>query len=227
MNCLIVDDDPLICDLIEHFCSKTEEVSSVLTTQSGFEAVTLIQSNSFDLIFLDFDLPDITGKDILKVLNKETNVIMITSKSEFAAESYDYDQIVDFLVKPIDFSRFYKAVQKVKIKGIQENKDVVERLFVKDGNKLVKVDLKEVQFFKSESNYISIVFKDKKIMTLMTMKDLAEKIPNYFSRVHRSFIVNLNEIEAIEKGNILIGRQEIPISETYEKDLLEKIKLLN
>ena len=110
MNCLIVDDDPLICDLIEHFCSKTEEVSSVLTTQSGFEAVTLIQSNSFDLIFLDFDLPDITGKDILKVLNKETNVIMITSKSEFAAESYDYDQIVDFLVKPIDFSRFYKAV---------------------------------------------------------------------------------------------------------------------
>lgn len=227
MNCLIVDDDPLICDLIEHFCSKTEEVSSVLTTQSGFEAVTLIQSNSFDLIFLDFDLPDITGKDILKVLNKETNVIMITSKSEFAAESYDYDQIVDFLVKPIDFSRFYKAVQKVKTKGIQENKDVVERLFVKDGNKLVKVDLKEVQFFKSESNYISIVFKDKKIMTLMTMKDLAEKIPNYFTRVHRSFIVNLNEIEAIEKGNVLIGRQEIPISETYEKDLLEKIKLLN
>ena len=98
---------------------------------------------------------------------------------------------------------------------------------MKDGNKLVKVDLKEVQFFKSESNYISIVFKDKKIMTLMTMKDLAEKIPNYFTRVHRSFIVNLNEIEAIEKGNVLIGRQEIPISETYEKDLLEKIKLLN
>lgn len=226
MNCLIVDDDPLICDLIEHFCSKTEEITSVLTTQSGFEAVNLIQTNSFDLVFLDFDLPDITGKDILNVLNKETKVIMITSKSEFAAESYNYDQIVDFLVKPIDFARFYKAVQKTVIQNPISN-DNIERLFVKDGNKLVKVNLEEVHYFKSESNYISIAFKGRKIMTLMTMKDLAEKVPDYFTRVHRSFIVNLNAIDAIERGNVIIDKQEIPISESYEKELLEKIKLLN
>lgn len=227
MNCLIVDDDPLICDLVEHFCSKTEEVTSVLTTQSGFEAVNLIQSNAFDLIFLDFDLPDITGKDILKMLDEKTNVIMITSKSEFAAESYDFEQIVDFLVKPIDFARFYKAIQKLRKNESKEQSSVADRLFVKDGNKLVKIVLKEVQYFKSESNYISIVLEGKKVMTLMTMKELAEKIPDYFSRVHRSFIVNLNKIEAIERGNILIGKQEIPVSETYEKDLLEKVKLLN
>lgn len=226
MNCLIVDDDPLICDLIEHFCSKTDEISSHLSTRSGFEAVNLIQTSSFDLVFLDFDLPDLTGKDILKLISEKTKVIMITSNSGFGAESYEYDQVVDFLVKPIDFARFYKAVQKANL-STSEVANKSQSLFVKDGNKLVRIELADVLFFKAESNYISISLKEKKILTLMTMKDLISKIPDYFIRVHRSYIVNINSIDAIERGNVVVAGHELPVSETYEKLLINKINLLN
>ncbi len=228
MKCLIVDDDPLICDLVEHFCSKTEQISETITTQSGFEAVNIIQSKKFDAIFLDFDLPDITGKEILSIINDDTKVIMITSKSEFAAESYEYDQIVDFLVKPIDFVRFYKSVQKLELPEPTAKETSFEnKLFVKDGNKLVNINLQDVLLFKSESNYINIQLEHKKILTLMTMKDLQSKLPNFFIRVHRSYIVNLNKIESIEKGELRLGNHEVPISETYEKELLRQINLLN
>lgn len=226
MKCLIVDDDPLICDLIEHFCSKIDDITSVTTTTSGFECINLINRSSFDLIFLDFNLPDITGKDILEIISPNSAVIMITSFEAFGADSYNYNQIVDFLVKPIDFPRFYKGFQKVKnYFSKQHEKD--SRLFIKDGNKLVKIELEEVVYFKSEANYISVVLKDKKILTLMTLKDLIPKLPDFFFRVHRSFIVNLNKIDFINNSTIEIGKDSIPISQSYEKELLTKIKLLN
>lgn len=231
MKCLIVDDDPLICDLVEHFCSKMEEIDSTLTVQNGFEAINLLQANDFDVVFLDFDLPDVSGKDILNMLPRDIKVIMITSKKEFAAESYDFEQIEDFLVKPIEFSRFHKAVQKVStsVEHKPESKidNNAEELFVKDGNRLVKVRLKDVVFFKSESNYVQVNMGDKKILTLLTMKDLNNKLPKNFTRVHRSYFVNLDSIESIEKGLVVVNGTEIPVSDSYEKQLLQKINLLN
>lgn len=231
MKCLIVDDDPLICDLVEHFCSKMEEIDSTLTVQNGFEAINLLQSNDFDVVFLDFDLPDVSGKDILNMLPRDIKVIMITSKKEFAAESYDFEQIEDFLVKPIEFSRFHKAVQKVstsvEYKPEPKIDNNAEELFVKDGNRLVKVRLKDVVFFKSESNYVQVNMGDKKILTLLTMKDLNNKLPKNFTRVHRSYFVNLDSIESIEKGLVVVNGTEIPVSDSYEKQLLQKINLLN
>lgn len=225
MNCLIVDDDPLICDLLEHFCSKVDFVSNVTVTNSGFESINLISQNQFDVILLDYNLPDITGKDILQTLSTSTSVIMITANREFAPESYDYDQIVDFLVKPIDFARFFKAIQKVKNR-INAADTVSDQIFVKDGNKLVKVDLNQVQFIKSAANYAELVFEDKKLLTLMTLTELAEKLPDYFQRVQRSYIVNVNHIDSIAGGDVQVGQEEISISNFYEKDLLNKIKLL-
>jgi DNA-binding LytR/AlgR family response regulator len=226
MKCLIVDDDPLICDLIEHFCSKINDIASVTTTTSGFESINLINSSSFDIIFLDFNLPDITGKGILEMISSNSCVIMITSNKAFGSESYDYDQVVDFLVKPIDFPRFFKAFQKAK-NYISKTQEKASRLFIKDGNKLVKVELEAVKYFKSEANYISVVLDDKKILTLMALKDLQGKLPHYFQRVHRSYIVNLNKIDSINNDVVEIGEDHIPISQSYEKELLTKINLLN
>ncbi len=226
MTCLIVDDDPLICDLIEHFCSKINDISSVTTTTSGFESINLINTSSFDIIFLDFNLADITGKDILEIISSKSCVIMITSNKGFASDSYNYDQIVDFLAKPIDFPRFFKAFQKAK-NHISKNREKETRLFIKDGNKLVKIELESVKYFKSEANYISVVLKDKKILTLMTLKDLESKLPDYFQRVHRSYIVNLNKIDSINNNMVELGEDYIPISQSYEKELLTKINLLN
>ncbi|MBK8635530.1 MAG: response regulator transcription factor [Saprospiraceae bacterium] len=226
MNCLIVDDDQLICTLLSHFCSKVTEIESISTANSGFEAIHLINNNRFDVIFLDFNLPDLTGREMVKIIPKETPVIMITSNKEFAAESYAFENILDYLVKPINFDRFFQAVQKLT-KVIPPKKTENETLFVRDGNKLVKVDLKEVQFFKSEANYLAIVQEGRKLLTLMALKDIESKLPDYFQRGHRSFIVNSNKIDVIESGFVKILGHQIPVSNSYDKLLLTKINLLN
>ncbi|SMD34074.1 two component transcriptional regulator, LytTR family [Reichenbachiella faecimaris] len=225
MHCLIVDDDPLICDLLEHFCSKVDFVSNVTVTNSGFESINLISQNQFDVILLDYNLPDITGKEILQTVGLGTFVIMITANRDFASESYDYEQIVDFLVKPIDFARFFKGMQKVQKQSHPSTHDT-DQIFVKDGNKLVKVDLKQVKYIKSAANYAELVFEERKLLTLMTLTELAEKLPNYFQRVQRSYIVNVNHIDSIASGDVQVGQEEISISDLYEKELLNKIKLL-
>ncbi len=226
MKCLIVDDDPLICDLLEHFCSKTKGIESVSTAASGFETINLINNSRFDLIFLDFDLPDITGKDILNILDSNIAVIMVTSHKDFASESYNYDQIIDFLVKPINYSRFYKGFQKAQT-FFARNKEQKNRIFVKEGSKLIKINLEEIKYFKSEGNYISIFMENRKILTLMTLKELEHKLPDYFQKVHRSYIVNLNKIDFIDSNAIEIEKDHIPVSTSYEKELLKKINLLN
>lgn len=226
MKCLIVDDDPLICDLLEHFCSKVDEVDEVITATSGFETLNLLNSFNFDLVFLDFDLPDITGKDVLNVLDKNIPVIMVTSNRDFASDSYNYDQVVDFLNKPLNFSRFYKGFKKAQNR-LNRSGESESRLFVKEGNKLVNINMNEVKYFKSEGNYISIVFDEKKILTLMTLKELEPKLPKFFQKVHRSYIVNLNKIDSIDNKAIEMDKEHIPVSHSFEKDLLKKINLLN
>lgn len=226
MKCLIVDDDPLICDLLEHFCSKIDEIQSISIANTGFETINLINSYDFEIIFLDFDLPDITGKEILKVLQKNVAVIMVTSNKDFASESYNFDQVIDFLVKPLQFPRFFKGFQKAR--GYLNNKEKQnQRLFVKEGSKLIKVKMEEVKYFKSEGNYISVILQDRKILTLMTMKELEHKLPDFFQKVHRSYIVNLNKIDFIDNKAIEIEKEHIPVSHSFEKELLKKINLLN
>ncbi|RJE74622.1 LytTR family DNA-binding domain-containing protein [Reichenbachiella sp. MSK19-1] len=225
MRCLIVDDDPLICDLLQHFCSKTDDITHITTTNSGFESVNLISQNSFDLVLLDYDLPDMTGKEILQLINPATAVVMITSNKDFASESYDYDQVVDYLVKPIEFTRFFKAIQKVKKYQTPATSD--SQLFIKDGNKLIKVDMTEVRYIKSAGNYAELHLGHKKIMTLMTLKEMEQKLPNFFQRVHRSCIVNIKHIDSIAHNDIHVGGEEIAISSSYEKDLMNKISLLS
>lgn len=226
MKCLIVDDDPLVCDLLDFYCNKIKEISSVTKAESGFETINLLNGVKFDIVFLDFNLPDLTGREILNVIPKSTAVVMITSNKDFALDSYDYEQIVDFLAKPVDFTHFFRGFQKAKsfMSGTAERKG---NIFIKDGNKLVSIDLDKVLYFKSEGNYISVVFEDRKILSLMTMKDLVKKLPSHFQRVHRSFIVNLDAVQSINSSWIEIGEQEIPVSQSYEKELLKKINFLN
>ncbi|MEQ6121939.1 LytTR family DNA-binding domain-containing protein [Reichenbachiella sp. MALMAid0571] len=226
MECLIVDDDPLICDLLNHFCSKVEMITSVTTTNSGFESINLINQKNFGLVLLDYNLPDITGKEILQLVGQHTAVIMITANKDFASESYEYDQIVDFLVKPITFARFFKGIQKAQ-KFLSGNEQSESQLFIKDGNKLVKVDLNEVLYIRSAANYVQLVLAKKKILTLMTLKEIEQKLPGYFQKVHRSYIVNVNKIDTIATGELKINDEEISISDSYEKELLKKINLLN
>lgn len=226
MHCLIIDDDALICDLLEHFCSKTPEIRAVSKANSGFEAIQLLGQHDFDLIFLDFNLPDLTGKQLVSLIKETTAIVMVTSHTEFAAESYNYNHIVDFLVKPLDYQRFEKAIDQVR-QYYSKSHTGPSEIFLRDGNKLVKVRWEDVLYFKSESNYVSVILKDKKILTLMTMKDLEARIPGQFQRIHRSYVVNIAHIESIEAGSCMVGNEQLPISSSYDKSLLAKINLLN
>lgn len=227
INCLIVDDDPVMCDLLEHFCSKTPIIKNVISTESGFEAINLITQKEFDLILLDYNLDDLTGEDILKVTQGKTKVIMVTSNTEFGATSYQFENVVDFLVKPIEYSRFHTALQRVI--GKEERKESKENdsIFVKDGNKLVKVHFPDILYLKAEANYTSIVTTERKILTLITMKKIESELPENFQRTHRSFIVNVDHIDSIDKNEITIGKNFVPISQKYSSDLHSRINLLN
>lgn len=226
MECLIVDDDQLICDLLDHFCSKVEEIRNVTTTNSGFESINLINRNIFDIIFLDYNLPDVTGDKILTVIPDDTAVIMITAHREFAAEAYNYEKIVDYLVKPFDFTRFFRSVQQAE-KFLAGKSREQSHLFVRDGTKLVKINLNDVLYFKAEANYVAIVTSEKRILTLMTLKELVKRLPKSFQRVHRSYVVNLHKVDLIEIGTVKVRENEIPVSGTYEKKLMARINLLN
>lgn len=225
LRCIVIDDDPLICDLIQHFCSKVSSVEYCIACENAMDGLNLLTSQNFDVLFLDYNMPDIDGKKLLEMKRDNAHVVMITSHEAFAVESYDYPQIVDFIVKPISFDRFYRAIERVERLTQQKNqeKESPETLFVKDGNKLVQIHLKQLQYIKAESNYVMLHLDGKKIMSLITMKELEEKLPSNFIRIHRSYIVNLKYLDSISPDEISIQGLTIPIGSKYKTALKEAV----
>jgi two-component system LytT family response regulator len=229
MKCLIVDDDPVLCDLISHFVSKVDFLEFSVSCNSGTDALNLLSVEKFDLVFLDIEMPDMTGIEVLQNMKPNIPVIMTTSNKDFALESYNYN-VVDYLIKPVNFARFFKAVQKVheqiQSKKEAENKPGNEEIFLKDGHNLVKLNLHDILFIEAVSNYMSFKTTGKTILSLISMKKLEESLPSNFVRTHRSYIVNINKIDKIEGGNLLIGEKYIPISSSYQEQLFQRLNLL-
>ena len=233
LRCLVIDDDPLICDLIQHFCSKVSFVEYCIACENALDGLNLLTSQTFDVLFLDYNMPDIDGKSLLEMKQDDAFVVMITSHENFAVESYNYPQIVDFIVKPISFDRFYRSLKRIEhlTQKTESDKQFSETLFVKDGNKLVQVRLEKLQYIKSESNYVMLYMEGKKIMSLITMKELESKLPPNFIRIHRSYIVNKNRVERIDDNMIVMNtkekRKSIPISKSYRDDFMKNINIVN
>ncbi|NOQ74396.1 MAG: response regulator [Crocinitomix sp.] len=229
INCLVIDDDPLICDLIKHFCSKLSWIGSCWSVEDGNQGLQAISSQKFDLIFLDYNLPDLSGKELLNLIPKEISVIMVTTEENFGAASYEYQQIVDFLVKPISYERFLKALLKFQ----QQNaaplihsltaQDVPNKLMVKDGNTSVIITIDSIQYIKSESNYVLFFLTNKKVMSLMSLKQLEQDLPNNFFRIHKSYIINLNYLDTISTDEITVAGIPIPIGPKHKEGLLAKL----
>lgn len=222
MNCLIIDDDPLICDLIKHFCSKQNWIKSYLSVGDGSQALQAVNTASFDLIFLDFNLPDLNGRSLLELLPSEVPVIMVTSQKEFAAESYDYQQVIDFLVKPVTYERFLKAMQKIQHQFKLEKPQSSNHLLVKVGNDSVILKLSDIIYMKSEGNYVMFYLKTEKVLGLITLKSLAAQLPSNFVRVHKSFIVNLNFLKVISSDELKLETESVPIGASYKEGLMTK-----
>jgi DNA-binding LytR/AlgR family response regulator len=234
IRCLAIDDEMLALDLLEDNIKKVPFLELVKTCRNAIEALEILRTQSIDLIFLDIQMPDISGIQMLKSLHHKPLVIFTTAFSNYATEGFDLD-VIDYLLKPYSFERFLKAVNKA-----HEHMDLLVRastqantkepgaspnfLFVKADYKLYKINLKDILYIEGLKDYVKIYVGEKPIVTQMSMKALEEKLPPHeFIRVHRSFIVAFNKIDFIQKQILTIGKKEIPISEHYRDQLFKII----
>ncbi|WP_257669497.1 LytR/AlgR family response regulator transcription factor [Parapedobacter tibetensis] len=225
VRCIAVDDEPLALDIIADYVAKIPELSLVASTTNAIEALTMVQNGEVDLVFLDVQMPELTGIQFLKIINGKCDVILTTAYPQYALEGYELN-VVDYLLKPIAFDRFYKSVQKVLnnsvlktqqpvLSTVQQN-DMVDFIFVKTEHKIQRVDLDDILYIEGLKDYISIFTTTERIVTLQNMKKMEDILPaNRFVRVHRSYIVALDKIASIERGRIFIQDKVIPVGDTY------------
>ncbi len=225
MQVLIADDDALTAEMLEAHCRKVSPSATAIRVADGIEARKLLQKRAFDLVLLDLDLPGISGRDLIALVPQGTPVIIVTGDPAFAAAAFGHD-VVDYLVKPVKFDRFVKAWKKLgpTIATTPSRED--GSVFVRVGSEIVRLDLAEVRFIRSESNYVRFHLGDRELSSLMNMKDLELKLPGDFVRVHRSYIVNLRHIEKLDSSDIKVGRELIPVSDTYRENLIKRLSVL-
>jgi len=231
MKCLVVDDDPLTCDSVESFLQRIGGIDYCLKVNDGATALHLLAAGRFDAVFLDLQLPGMDGVSLLKALPGRTPVVVISASSEFGAESYGFD-VVDYLVKPLEFGRFARAVVKLKEwQAARTDKPDAEKedaLFLRDGGKIQRIDLAKLIYVEAQSNYASFVFEvDKPVMSLLSLRKLEELLPAHFVRVHRSYIVNERRIRQIEGNQVSLGSVKLPIGQSFREALYEKLKVIN
>ena len=225
ISCIIVDDEPLARSLLKDYVSKVPSLTLVDVCSSPVVAMELLQTKPVDLLFLDIQMPEITGISLLKIMKKKPLVVLTTAYSEYALESYELD-VVDYLLKPITFTRFLQAVDKVssRISGAVVPQERITTnpaqpfIFIKDGTKLVKVKWEDILYIEGLKDYVTIHTRQQKVVTLQRLKSLEEQLPaEQFIRIHNSFIVALSAIDAVHKNEVMIGQASLPISDTYRK----------
>ncbi|WP_034256604.1 LytR/AlgR family response regulator transcription factor [Adhaeribacter aquaticus] len=219
---VIVDDDPFSAKVLEKFVQNIEFLELKNVCHSSLEASKLLRSEPVDLLILDVEMPEMSGLDLISTLNREAMVIMVSASRDYAVEAFEQN-VVDYLVKPVTYPRFLiaanKALEKVKSQQTQASSEFT---FVKVEQKLVKIIFTEVLYIEALGDYVHIISNNKKTIVYSTMKSIENKFPgNKFIRVHRSFIVNIDKIGAIEDNNILIGDKYIPIGATYLKGVIQ------
>jgi two-component system LytT family response regulator len=243
IRCLVVDDEPLALDILAKYINQLPSLTLIGTCTDPLEALSLIQQDKIDLVFIDIQMPSLTGIQFLRVVNGKCKAILTTAYSEYAMEGYELD-VIDYLLKPISFERFLKAVQKASgrfqtnqvtssltpeiPKPIEAKPPVTEQqldfIFVKTEYKIIKLSLSSILYIEGLKDYVSIYTTDERILSLQTMKKMEELLPsNRFVRVHKSYIVSLEKINSIERQRIFIGRNTIPIGESYYKDFIRLI----
>jgi DNA-binding LytR/AlgR family response regulator len=230
LKCLIVDDEPPAIRLLEKYVSKVPFLELIGTTTSSLEALATIEEGNVNLVFMDIQMPDLTGLQLSKIVKGKTNIIFTTAYPQFALQSYEVDAI-DYLLKPFEFERFYEAVLKVKnssepeVKIIQ--KEVDEFIFIKtDGkNNFEKVYVKDICYIEGLKNYVAIHLNDKQIITNNTLKSIEDFLPaSEFIKTHKSFIVSMRHITKTDSLCVFINGKCIPIGDTYKKELFEIIQ---
>lgn len=244
MNCIIIDDEAMARTIITQMISKDPELLLAEEFSNAIEAIKYLNQNSdsTDLIFLDIHMPGFTGFDFIQTIKNPPAVILITSDKNFAIEAFEYDCIVDYLVKPLSEDRFLKAVNKAKARknspaaqtaapttGIPESQpaDTATEFYVNIDRRLIKIDIPSINVVEAKGDYILIKTEGKNYTVHSTLKKIEEKLPeNLFLKVHRTYIINTKKIIDIEDNSVLIGKDVIPVSRANRPELMKRLNML-
>lgn len=225
--CITIDDEPFSRAKINEFIARVPYLTLVASFSSAIEAFPYIKQNHIDLLFLDIQMENLTGIQMLEILNPKPEVILTTAYDQYALKGYELN-VSDYLLKPFSFERFLKATEKVlcRITPPPIDKGLDKFIFLKTEYKLEKVDFDEILYIESRGDYIYVVTPRIKILTLMSLKSISEKLPEKnFIRVHKSYIIAIDKISAIEHGSIHIKDNTIPIGDVYRENLWKRLSL--
>ena len=236
LTAVAIDDEPLALEVIERFAAKSEDLDLLMAFENPLEAISFLQDNKVDLIFLDIQMPDLTGIQLLESLVYKPMIVFTTAYSQYAVDSYELGAI-DYLLKPVSLDRFLKAINKavgfVRAQEALDEKsneapDIKDYMFIKSDTRFFKVNLGEILYIEGMRDYVAVHTPERRIMTLMSMGKMMDKLPESdFMRVHKSYIIGLNHIQLIQNNRVAIDDKEIPISNSYKESFLAFVERLN
>lgn len=224
IKAIAIDDEPMALEVIKAHAKKVSFLDLKETFVSAMEALEYLKNNTIDLVFLDINMPDITGLDFSQLLPPDAAFIFTTAYSQYAVDAFNL-KALDYLMKPIDFNRFMQACQKAH-EEVKKEEANSEFLFVKDGYDWVRVSLEDLLYVESDGNYLTFREKTRKTLTRMTMTEAQELLPkkNFF-RIHKSYLVNLSHVQKIERHQVSVAENEfVPIAANYRDDMMEALK---
>jgi two-component system LytT family response regulator len=236
LRCLVVDDDPMSVQIVRTCIGNTPFLDATAACSSAIEAAEILRTQAFDVLFLDVEMPLMSGLDLLRTLPDPPQVVLITSSQSYAVQAFEF-AVADYLLKPLSYPRFLQAANKV-LENINAQRTSeadlpapaghdAEFTFVKVDNKLVRIDFADVFYVEALGDYVHLVTNRSKLIVYSTMRAIEEKFPaQRFVRVHRSFIINIDYVQALEDNSLLINDKYIPIGQTYMRGLLQRLNKL-
>lgn len=243
LKCIVVDDEPLAVEKLSGYIARVPFLELQASFTSGMDALQYLKDNSTDLLFLDIQMDDLTGIQLLEVLKNKPQVVFTTAYSDYALKGYELE-VSDYLLKPISFERFLQSANRAYDKLSDKTKKEIKTeatpanaapaadfMFVKTEYRMEKVKFNDIHYVEGMKDYLRIVCPDKRIMTLTNFKNMLDMLPEEaFCRIHKSYIINLSKIQSIEKSHVVVLNERLPIGDSFRKsffELLEKLRLIN
>jgi DNA-binding LytR/AlgR family response regulator len=236
MNSIIVDDDAIARLIVRQFLEKTDDFVILDEFSNAMEAIKFINTEPVDCVFLDIHMPHFSGFDFIKTLKDAVKIVLISSDKSFALDAFEYNSVVDYLIKPIESNRFEKTVQKLKKFTFKEKHSIIEatksnesigELYINVEKRLIKINYLDIVLVEAKGDYIKIKTATKSYVVHSTLKKIQDKLPlDLFLKIHRSYIINLSKIIDIEDNSVLINQEIIPVSRMNKSELLKRLNLL-
>lgn len=231
LQCIIADDEPIARQIIENYIESLPNIEIVASCKNAFEVLEIVQEQTIDLLFLDINMPKLSGLSLLKTMQQKPAVIITTAYSEYALEGFEL-AVTDYLLKPFSLERFLQAVHKVTLQQklkeapisvMPERVEVATSLFVKSDKKIIKINLDEIRYIEAYGNYIKI-FTNEMVLTPQTLSDFLQQLPESFLQIHKSYVINFNQLKLIDGNQVILENDtKLPIGKSHRKSILDRI----